>query len=54
MKEYKLIKKGVFQKDKVLIDELNQLAREGWVVKSAVGSGHGDIAKVILERDKYR
>jgi len=54
MKEYKVIKKSLFKKDKVFEDELNILAREGWEVKAAVSSGHGDIAKAILERDKNR
>ena len=35
-------------------DVINQLAREGWEVKSALGDGHGNFSKVILERDKYR
>ena len=54
MKEYKIIKKKFFKKDKPFEDELNQFAREGWIVRSAVGNGHGDFGKVILERDKYR
>jgi hypothetical protein len=54
MKEYKIIKKGTFQKNQKFEDEINHWAREGWSVVSAVSSGAGDIAKVILEREKYR
>ena len=54
MKEYRLLKKGFWKKDDVFEDTLNQLAREGWEVKSAIGDGHGNISKVILERDKNR
>jgi len=53
MKEYKIIKKGFFKKDEFLEDLLNQFARDGWAVISAVGE-HGDINKVILEREKSR
>ena len=54
MKEYKVIKKGFWKKDHDFEDILNQYAREGWKVSSALGNGHGDFSKVILERDKNR
>tara|TARA_R110001583_G_scaffold34847_1_gene116561 strand:+ start:5392 stop:5559 length:168 start_codon:yes stop_codon:yes gene_type:complete len=54
MKEYKIIKKSLWKKDDVFEDILNQFAREGWEVKSAIGNGHRDFAKVILEREKNR
>ncbi|SNR63522.1 DUF4177 domain-containing protein [Lutibacter flavus] len=54
MKEYKVIKKNFWKKDDVFEDALNQFSREGWEVKSAVGNGHGDFSKVILEREKNR
>jgi hypothetical protein len=54
MKEYKVIKKGFWKKDTDFEDILNQYAREGWKVSSALGNGHGDFSKVILERDKNR
>jgi len=54
MKEYKIISKGFWKKDAFFEDTLNQYAREGWEVKSAIGDGHGNIAKVILERDKNK
>ncbi len=53
MKEYKVIKKGFWTKDTDFEDKLNQLAREGWEVTSAIGD-HGQFTKVILERDKNR
>jgi hypothetical protein len=54
MKEYKIIEKGFWKKNSHLEDAINQYAREGWVVKSAIANGHGDFSKVILEREKYR
>jgi len=54
MKEYKVIKKSFWKKDIDFEDELNQLARESWEVKSCIGDGHGNFSKVILERDKNR
>ncbi len=54
MKEYKIIKKSLWKKDADFEDIINQFARDGWEVKSAVGNGHGDFSKVILERDKNR
>lgn len=54
MKEYKILKKGIWTKDKDFEDQLNQFAREGWVVKSAIQNGHGQFSRVILERDKNR
>ena len=54
MKEYKIIKKGIWKKDIDFEDIINQFGRDGWEVKSAVGNGHGDFSKVILERDKNR
>jgi len=54
MKEYKIIKKGIWKKDVDFEDIINQFGRDGWEVKSAVGNGHGDFSKVILERDKNR
>jgi len=42
------------KKNSVLEDTINQLAREGWEVKAAIGDGHGNFSKVILFRDKYR
>jgi len=54
MKEYKVLKKGFWKKDDIFEDILNQLAREGWEVKNAIGDGHGNISKVILEREKNR
>jgi len=54
MKEYKIIEKSIWKKTSYLEDAINQYARESWEVKSAVGDGHGNISKVILEREKYR
>jgi len=54
MKEYKLIHKSIWKKDLEFEDTLNQLAREGWKVISAIGNGHGKFSKVILEREKNR
>lgn len=54
MKEYKVIKKGFWQKDPDFEDILNQFSREGWVVNTAIQNGHGNFSKVILERDKNR
>jgi|GEM_PF-1526478 len=54
MKEYKIIKKDFWKKNSVLEDTINQHAREGWEVKTAIGDGHGNFSKVILVRDKYR
>jgi len=54
MKEYKVIAKGFWTKDSDFEDTLNQLAREGWEVKSGIGNGHGNFSKLILERDKNR
>ncbi len=53
MKEYKILKKSFWKKDEHLEDKLNQFARDGWSVISAVGD-HGDISKIILERDTTR
>lgn len=52
MKEYKIIKKSLLKNDSFFEDFLNQLAREGWEVITAIGNGHGNISKVILERSK--
>jgi len=54
MKEYKIIKKGIWKKSIDFEDTINQFARDGWEIKSAIGNGHGDFSKVILERDKNR
>jgi hypothetical protein len=54
MKEYKIIKKGFWKKEMELEDTINQFARDGWELKSAIGDGHGNFSKVILERDKNR
>lgn len=54
MKEYRIIKKGIWTKDQDFEDQINQYAREGWEVKSAVQNGHGQFSRVILERDKNR
>ncbi len=54
MKEYKIIQKGFWKKNSDLEDAINRFAREGWEVKSAIGDGHGNFSRVILERDKYR
>ena len=54
MKEYKVIKKGFWVNISQFEETLNQLAREGWEVKNAIGNNHGDFSKIILERDKNR
>ena len=54
MKEYKIIKKSIWKKDVDFEDTINQFARDGWEVTNAVGNGHGDFSKVIIERDKNR
>jgi len=54
MKEYKILKKSIWKKSIEFEDSLNQLAREGWEVVSAIGNNHGDFSKIILEREKYR
>ncbi|MCF6213807.1 MAG: hypothetical protein L3J45_07270 [Flavobacteriaceae bacterium] len=53
MKEYKIIKVGMFKKDVDLLGDLNQSGREGWKVVSTAHE-HGRFAKVLLERDKNR
>ena len=54
MKEYKIIKKGFWQKSSSLEENINQHARDGWVIKSAIGDMNGNFTKIILERDRYR
>lgn len=54
MKEYKIIAKGFWKKDVFFENTLNQYAREGWEVVSALSNGHGDFSKVIFERDKNK
>lgn len=56
MKEYKVIeKKFSWTKGKEIFEEeINQYAREGWEIVSAISNGHGDFSKVILERDKNK
>ncbi len=54
MKEYKIIQKGFWKKDNYLEDAINQFARDGWVLSSAVGDNMGNFTKLILERDKNR
>ncbi|MEN8187018.1 MAG: DUF4177 domain-containing protein [Bacteroidota bacterium] len=54
MKEYKIIKKGFWKKESELEEAINQFARDGWEIKTAIGDGHGTFSKVILERDKNR
>ncbi len=54
MKEYKIIQKGFWKKQADLEDIINQQAREGWEVKSAIGDMEGKFIRVILERDKNR
>jgi hypothetical protein len=53
MKEYKIIKKGMWGKDADFEDNLNQLAREGWIVNSVTHHG-GSFMKALLEREKNR
>jgi len=50
IKEYRIIKKKIWKKDDIFEDAINQ----GWEVKSALGDGHGNFSKVILERNKNR
>jgi hypothetical protein len=54
MKEYKIVKRDFWKDEKVLEDTLNQFAREGWEVISAIGNKGGRFTRIILERDKYR
>jgi len=54
MKEYKIIQKGFWKKTSDLEDSINQYAREGWEVKSAIGDNTGGFSKIILERSKNR
>ncbi len=54
MKEYKIIKKGFWEKDLDFETKLNEYARDGWQIISAISNGHGDFSKVILERNKNR
>ncbi len=54
MKEYKIIKKSIWRKSIEFEDELNQYARDGWKIISAIGNNHGDFSKIILEREKNR
>jgi len=54
MKEYKIIEKNFWKKHSDFEKVLNQYAREGWEVKSAIGNTHGHFSKVILEKEKYR
>lgn len=55
MKEYKVItpKLGFRNRNQKLEDLLNNYAREGWNVKSLVGSYEG-LSFIALERDKNR
>lgn len=53
MKEYKILKIGMFKKDINLEEDLNQLAREGWRVVSTAHD-HGRFVRILLERDKNR
>ena len=53
MKEYKIIKIGLFKKDADFLDDLNQHGREGWDVKSTAHD-HGRFVKILLECDKNR
>ncbi len=53
MKEYKILKVGLFKKDVNLEEELNQLAREGWRV-ICTAHDNGRFVKILLERDKNR
>lgn len=54
MKEYKIISKSFWKKDTFFEDTLNQYAREGWKVVSALSNGRGDFSKVIFVRDKNK
>jgi len=54
MKEYKIIKRGFWKKDADLEEIINQHARGGWEIASAIGDTNGSFTKVILERDKNR
>ncbi len=54
MKEYKIVERNFWKNDQVLEDTINQYAREGWEVTSAIGNQGGRFTRVILERDKYR
>ena len=54
MKEFKIIKKGFWKKDTDLEDRINQYARDGWEIVSAIGDMEGNYSKIILQRDKYR
>jgi len=53
MKEYKIIKAGLFKKEADLLELLNQSGREGWRVVSTT-SDSGTFIKIMLERDKNR
>ncbi|WKB82025.1 DUF4177 domain-containing protein [Cellulophaga omnivescoria] len=56
MKEYKIIRQRTkFRNtDSDFEDELNSLAKQGWVVKSSIVMNSSSLFKVILERDKNR
>ncbi|MEP0211759.1 MAG: DUF4177 domain-containing protein [Cellulophaga sp.] len=56
MKEYKIIRQRTkFRNtDSDFEDELNTLAKQGWVVKSSIAINGSSLFKVILERDKNR
>ena len=54
MKEYKILSKGFWKKDPYFEDALNQYARKGREIVSAISNGHGDFLKVIFEQDKNK
>lgn len=51
MTEYKILSKKLFTKESAFLDNLNNVARNGWKIAS-VGYNEGHISKVILERNK--
>jgi len=50
MKEYKVIRRSIIWSRKKFEAHLNELAKERWEVKSAIGNTYGIFSAIILER----
>ncbi len=50
MTNYKILRKGVFEKEKTFEERLNSMALEGWVAKSV--TMHGGQLIVLMEKSR--